>query len=101
MGTTYRVIDGAEDGLKDPSPREAVFDSLKPFTNYSYCKEKQHQIDRSLLIPGRLGMATHMPRKVLEKLGMGALLHDIGKSSIPADVLNKQGRLTNTEYRSC
>ncbi|MHB8415569.1 MAG: HD-GYP domain-containing protein [Acidiferrobacteraceae bacterium] len=34
----------------------------------------------------------------LNVLGMGALLHDIGKLKVPMEVLNKPGRLTVPEY---
>ena len=34
----------------------------------------------------------------LEKLSTSALLHDIGKLEIPFEILNKPGRLTNSEY---
>jgi len=35
----------------------------------------------------------------LSDLGLGAMLHDIGKLKIPLDVLNKPGRLTGEEYK--
>lgn len=34
----------------------------------------------------------------LEKLGLGLLLHDVGKLLIPAEILQKAGRLTEDEY---
>jgi HD-GYP domain-containing protein (c-di-GMP phosphodiesterase class II) len=34
----------------------------------------------------------------LRELGIGALLHDIGKSRIPLKILNKNGKLTKKEY---
>lgn len=34
----------------------------------------------------------------LSELGLGALLHDIGKMRVPIDVLNKPGRLTLEEF---
>lgn len=40
------------------------------------------------------GLSTAM----VEKLGMGALLHDVGKLMIPIEILNKPGKLTNSEY---
>jgi putative nucleotidyltransferase with HDIG domain len=35
----------------------------------------------------------------LNHLGMGALLHDIGKMQVPQEVLNKPGKLTEREFR--
>jgi len=34
----------------------------------------------------------------LNVLGIGALLHDVGKMKVPNDVLNKPGKLTDKEY---
>ncbi len=39
-----------------------------------------------------------MDKDALELMGLGALLHDIGKMSIPLEILNKPGRLTPEEY---
>jgi HD-GYP domain-containing protein (c-di-GMP phosphodiesterase class II) len=36
--------------------------------------------------------------EALVELGMGALMHDIGKIKVPLDVLNKPGRLTLEEF---
>ncbi|GLX65678.1 HD-GYP domain-containing protein [Paenibacillus glycanilyticus] len=46
-----------------------------------------------------LGSAYGYPREELMKLGMGALLHDIGKTQIPMDVLKKPGSLTDHEFQ--
>jgi len=45
-----------------------------------------------------LGMAHGYSRDELVTLGMGALLHDIGKTKIPYEVLGKEGKLTAEEY---
>lgn len=37
-------------------------------------------------------------RKTLYDLGIGALLHDIGKMRVPAEILNKPGRLSEAEF---
>ncbi len=37
------------------------------------------------------------PRE-LKRLGVGALLHDIGKTIIPDEILNKEGKLTDEEF---
>jgi HD-GYP domain-containing protein (c-di-GMP phosphodiesterase class II) len=34
----------------------------------------------------------------LKEVGIGALLHDIGKMKVPKDLLNKRGRLNESEY---
>lgn len=47
-----------------------------------------------------LGMSNGYSRDELTTLGMGALLHDIGKTQIPIDVLRKPGSLTTKEYEA-
>ncbi|MBL1275434.1 MAG: HD-GYP domain-containing protein [Ectothiorhodospiraceae bacterium] len=44
------------------------------------------------------GRALDLDDKQLHKLGMGALLHDIGKMRVPDEILNKPGRFTEKEF---
>lgn len=39
-----------------------------------------------------------LPKEPLRDLGIGALLHDVGKAQVPSDILNKPGRLTASEF---
>jgi HD-GYP domain-containing protein (c-di-GMP phosphodiesterase class II) len=45
-----------------------------------------------------LGISANMNRTALYKLGMGALMHDIGKVFISRDLLNKPSTLTTEEF---
>ncbi|WP_284641228.1 HD-GYP domain-containing protein [Paenibacillus silviterrae] len=45
-----------------------------------------------------LGMAHGYSREELMTLGLGSLLHDIGKTQIPIQLLRKNDRLTDEEY---
>lgn len=45
-----------------------------------------------------LGMHKGYSRNDLMTLGLGALLHDIGKTQVPAHILQKAGRLTDEEF---
>ena len=42
----------------------------------------------------KLGLDAHQQRR----LGMGALLHDVVKSAVPLEILNKPGKLTDEEF---
>lgn len=44
------------------------------------------------------GRHMQLPREQLEILGVGALLHDIGKLRVPPEILNKPDRLTREEF---
>jgi putative nucleotidyltransferase with HDIG domain len=68
----------------------------------TYLKERHeytltHSINVCILA---LTFGRHMKlnRADLELLGLGALLHDIGKLKVPSEVLDKPGRLTPEEY---
>lgn len=47
-----------------------------------------------------LGLAVELgfTEKQLLEIGIGALLHDVGKMAIPIEILNKPGRLTDEEF---
>ncbi|MEN6587097.1 MAG: HD domain-containing phosphohydrolase, partial [Sulfuricella sp.] len=43
--------------------------------------------------------AMGLKEEVIEGLYFGAMIHDIGKISVPAEILSKPGALTKTEYQ--
>lgn len=45
-----------------------------------------------------VGMELKLKPQQLEAIGLGALMHDIGKVNIPKDILLKPGRLTDDEF---
>jgi HD-GYP domain-containing protein (c-di-GMP phosphodiesterase class II) len=45
-----------------------------------------------------IGMELRLEEKQLEALGLGAILHDVGKMMISTDILLKPGKLTETEF---
>ncbi|MBF0560092.1 MAG: HD domain-containing protein [Nitrospirae bacterium] len=67
--------------------------SLKGYDYYTYT----HSVNVAALSVA-LGVAIDLPRDDLEKLGIGAMFHDVGKSRISHEILNKQGRLSDIEY---
>ncbi len=46
----------------------------------------------------RLGERAGLKGERLRNLGLGALLHDIGKLDVPTEILTKPGRLTDAEF---
>lgn len=50
------------------------------------------------LLSNMLGRWLKMPESELTLLGMAALLHDIGKSRIPAEILDKPEKYTDSEF---
>lgn len=46
----------------------------------------------------QLAIQNGLPLKNIEEIGLGAMLHDLGKLYIPLEILNKSGALTNEEF---
>ncbi|HJU03553.1 MAG TPA: HD domain-containing phosphohydrolase, partial [Nitrospiraceae bacterium] len=57
-----------------------------------------HSVNVSLLSIA-LGNRAGYPKKELADLGLAALFHDMGKASIPLEVLNKPGEFTEDDWR--
>jgi putative nucleotidyltransferase with HDIG domain len=74
---------------------DTIYDllSIRGFDYYTYT----HSVNVAVLAVG-LGIATSIGKFEVQRLGMGAMVHDIGKSCIPSEILNKQGKLDDTEY---
>lgn len=53
---------------------------------------------RSAELAMEVGQELGVPARDLHVLGLGALLHDIGKLAIPSDIINKPGRLEPEEF---
>ena len=44
------------------------------------------------------GVRLNFPKEKVEELGVGAMLHDIGKAWVPKEILKKRERLTGAEF---
>lgn len=69
--------------------------ALKDYENRSYL----HSVNVALLAV-RLGERLGMDQKDLMVLAEAALLHDVGKTRIPVEILTKAGRPTDREWRT-
>jgi len=66
---------------------------IRTYDYYTYT----HSVNVAVLAIG-LGINAGLSRENIEHLGIGALLHDIGKSSIPNEIVNKPGGLNEQEF---
>ena len=66
---------------------------LKSYDNYTY----QHSVNVAV-VSSLVGMKMGLNRDALEELCMAAILHDIGKTLVPPEIINKPDRLTKEEY---
>ncbi len=67
--------------------------NLSTYDNYTYT----HSVNVNILSV-ILGVACGLRDDELKKLSQAALLHDIGKTCVPIEIINKPGRLTEEEY---
>ncbi len=65
---------------------------LKDYDNYTFT----HSVNVSV-IALTIGRACNLPKDQLSLLGMGGMMHDLGKMTIDHAILNKPGRLSETE----
>lgn len=86
------VTDMVEQILRD---NEVIYNmvDIRSHDGYTYAHSVNVCII-SLMIGSRMGLT----RQELEKMGIGALLHDVGKVFIDSALLNKPGRLEPHEY---
>jgi putative nucleotidyltransferase with HDIG domain len=70
----------------------AILDSIKDYDNYSYA----HSLRVATLLC-LFGSTIGLGSEEQQLLATGGLLHDVGKMTIPYEVLNKPGRLTPEE----
>lgn len=66
---------------------------LKSFDNYTFC----HCVNVCILSLV-IGTALNFNKMQLYNLGMAAILHDIGKTFVPKEIINKKGKLTDEEF---
>lgn len=68
--------------------------SLKSTSSYTY----EHSVNVSVICIA-LGKMLGYSKTELFKLGMGGMLHDVGKTLIPEEIINKPATLTDYEYQ--
>ena len=82
----------AELTLSDPSALFAL-SMLKDYDNYTFT----HSVNVSVIALA-VGRACGLTEEQLRILGLGGLLHDLGKLKIDVAIINKPGRLDDREF---
>ncbi len=67
---------------------------LKSYDEYTY----HHSLSVAVLSIA-IGDVMGYSKEHLNTIGRSAMMHDIGKTAIPLDIINKPGRLTDNEFR--
>jgi putative nucleotidyltransferase with HDIG domain len=108
-GTVWEMA--KDEGTPDPRAARALVDSLaqavssnrtalialtalKNYDNYTFT----HMVNVSILTMSQ-ARALGIEGAQLRELGLGALMHDIGKVRTPTEILNKPDKLTDSEFK--
>ncbi|MEW6458498.1 MAG: HD-GYP domain-containing protein [Bacillota bacterium] len=89
---TRTVSDMVDQVLKNPSQTINIYD-IRAQNEYLY----HHSVNvcaLALVIGAQIGLS----RRELYELGVGALMHDVGKIKVPAEILDKPGKLSAVEF---
>jgi HD-GYP domain-containing protein (c-di-GMP phosphodiesterase class II) len=87
-----RAVQGIVDAILTDAASLIGLTTLREFDEYTFV----HSVNVSILSVA-LGRRLGLTKPQLLDLGLAALLHDIGKSRIPLDLLNKRGSLDDGE----
>jgi HD-GYP domain-containing protein (c-di-GMP phosphodiesterase class II) len=88
-----RAVQGIVDQVLSNEPSMITMTTLRDFDEYTFT----HCVNVcifSVVVGQRLGLT----KLQLYELGMGGLLHDIGKMRVAADIITKPGGLTDEEW---
>lgn len=91
--TTKKLICNIVEQLIENKDAMVNLIDLKFFDDYTFF----HSVNVAVLSIV-IGVGAGLKKEELYNLGLGAVLHDIGKMFIDKDVLNKEAKLTNEEY---
>ena len=89
-----RVVQGIVDQILNDEVSLIGLTAIRDYDEYTF----QHSVNVCIFAVA-LGRRLGFSKLQLYDLGMSALFHDIGKSRVATDVLNKSGGLTDEEWR--
>lgn len=82
------------------SPKQTTLDVFDMLHNMRQVNDNTYAHSLNVAIISRIiGKWLHFSNEELDTLTLAGLLHDIGKTKIPDEVLNKDGKLTDEEFQ--
>lgn len=90
-----RVVQGIVDQILNEETSLLGLTTLRDYDEYTFT----HSVNVCIFSVA-LGRKLGLTRLQLYDLGVGALMHDIGKARVPLEILNKPGGLTEEEWRT-
>ncbi|MBE6067081.1 MAG: HD-GYP domain-containing protein [Clostridium lundense] len=88
------VVENLIEYIIDLGDVNKSLNDIKTFDNYTYV----HSLD-TCIMTSFLGLNSGFNEASLKDLGIGAILHDVGKTKISSKILNKEGKLTDEEFK--
>ncbi len=93
ISTIKNVAENIVESLHRNPDALASLSQLKGYDNYTYI----HSVNVAILVT-TLAKALGYTNERLVDIGIGGLLHDVGKMRVPQKILNKPGKLSDTEF---
>jgi len=93
MKKAKRVVETMVDTLLEREEFLLGMTAIKNYDEYTF----HHSVNVSILSIA-LGQRLGLTKKALMDLGIVALFHDLGKTDVPAEILNKPSRFTEEEW---
>ena len=94
MKRAKRVVEGMVDALLESEELLLGMTVIKDYDEYTF----HHSVNVSILSVA-LGQRLGMGKKTLMELGLVALFHDMGKTMIPSEILNKPAALDEEDWK--
>lgn len=90
---SLKIVENLIDYIIEMGDVNKFLYNIQSYDNYTY----GHSIDTGIMSTF-LGERMNFKENELKDLGIGAILHDIGKTKVPISIINKKGSLTCEEY---
>ena len=91
---TVRAVQDMVTHLIEDDEIYSAISTLRVFDDYTFT----HSVNVAILSMC-IGKRINLSRRSLERLGLCALFHDLGKIEVPHEVLNKPGKLDDSEFK--
>jgi putative nucleotidyltransferase with HDIG domain len=93
LPATLQAVEGLAEAVTQNRTALVALTAMRSYDNYTFT----HMVNVSILTMGQ-ARALGIEGRLLREFGLSALMHDIGKVRTPKDILNKPGKLTDSEF---
>jgi HD-GYP domain-containing protein (c-di-GMP phosphodiesterase class II) len=94
LDATVRLTEHLADLIADDPAQALLLTTVKSYDEYTY-----HHMVNVCILTLALARAIGLPRERAVALGIGGLLHDVGKVKVPQEVLQHDGALDEEQWR--